>query len=61
MTTIIFLVIAWLLTWFNFDVIFIRAFAELFNMNITTASYYFIFFGIGALGDLIMFFRNRRQ
>lgn len=61
MTTIIFLVIAWLLTWFNFDIIFIRAFAELFNMNITIASYYFIFFAIGAIGDLIMFFNKRRR
>lgn len=61
MTIIIFLLIGWALTWVNFDFIFIQAFQELFDMNITIASYYFIFFAIGALGELIMFFRNRRR
>lgn len=58
MMIIIFLLIGWLLSWFNFDMVFIRAFDELFNMDITTASYYFIFFLIGAVGDLITYFRR---
>lgn len=61
MTIIIFLFIGWGLSWVNLDLVFIQAFKELFDMEITIASYYFIFFVIGALGDLILFYRNRRR
>ncbi len=58
MMIIVFLVIAWFLSLFKFDTLFIKAFKELFNKEITKASYYFIFFFIGAIGDLILFFSD---
>jgi len=58
LTIIGFLLTAWILSWFKFDQLFVRAFKELFNKDVTTASYYFIFFCIGLLGDLILFFRG---
>jgi hypothetical protein len=38
--------------------LFIQAFKELFNKEITAASYYFIFFCIGAFGDIILFMKG---
>ncbi|HDR7636325.1 MULTISPECIES: hypothetical protein [Bacillus] len=58
MMIIIFLLTGWILSWFKFDKLFIQAFKELFNKEITIASYYFMFFCIGALGDLILFFNG---
>lgn len=58
MMIIIFLLSGWVLSWFKFEKIFIKAFKELFNKEITSASYYFIFFCIGAIGDLILFFNR---
>ena len=55
---IIFLLSGWILSWFRFNLLFISAFKELFNKDITNASYYFIFFCIGAVGDLILFFNG---
>lgn len=55
MLIVSFLIIAWILSWFKFNHLFVKAFKELFNKEITTASYYFIFFAIGAIGDLILF------
>ncbi|WP_223702075.1 hypothetical protein [Sutcliffiella deserti] len=58
MTIVSFLVIAWILSWFDFEQIFIKAFKELFNKEITKASYYFIFFCIGVIGDIALLFNG---
>lgn len=58
MTIVSFLIIACVLSWFKFDQIFIQAFKELFSKDITKASYYFIFFCIGAIGDIVLFFNG---
>jgi len=58
MTIVIFLIIAWILSWFKFEQLFIEAFKELFNKEITKASYYFIFFCIGAIGDIVLIFND---
>jgi len=58
MMIISFLLTSWILSWFKFDELFIQALKELFNKKVTIASYYFIFFGIGAIGDLILFFNG---
>lgn len=54
MTIVSFLIIAWILSWFKFEQIFVQAIKELFNKEITKASYYFIFFCIGAIGDIVL-------
>ncbi|TDL31209.1 hypothetical protein E2R51_15610 [Jeotgalibacillus sp. S-D1] len=53
-----FLIIAWILSWFKFHDLFVQAFKELFNKEITVASYYFIFFCIGMFGDIVLFLRG---
>ncbi len=53
-----FLLIGWILSWFKFNNLFIQAFKELFNKEITNATYYFIFFCIGTMGDLILFIKG---
>lgn len=58
MMIVVFLLTAWILSWFSFEKLFIQAFKELFNKDITKASYYFVFFCIGAIGDLILFFNG---
>ncbi|MDO6654793.1 MULTISPECIES: hypothetical protein [Bacillaceae] len=54
MTIVSFLLIGWILSWFKFEQLFIQAFQELFNKTITKASYYFIFFCIGLIGDIVL-------
>lgn len=58
MTIVGFLLIAWILSWFSFEQLFIQAIKELFNKEVTVASYYFTFFCIGAIGDIILFFNK---
>ncbi|WP_407269244.1 hypothetical protein [Radiobacillus sp. PE A8.2] len=58
MKIISFLFLGWILSFFKFNTLFIQAFKELFNKEITNASYYFIFFGIGCIGDIIFFFQG---
>jgi hypothetical protein len=58
MAIVTFLLIGWILSWFKFNKLFIQAFKELFNFEITNASYYFVFFGIGFLGDIILFIKG---
>jgi hypothetical protein len=58
MMIVSFLLIGWILSWFKFESFFIQAFQELFNKEITIASYYFVFFCVGAIGDLILFFNG---
>ncbi|MCB2294771.1 hypothetical protein LGK95_14825 [Clostridium algoriphilum] len=55
MMIVSFLLIGWILSWFKFNNLFIQAFKELFNKEITIASYYFIFFCVGTISDLILF------
>jgi len=43
------LIIAWFLSIFGFDTLIIEGTKELFNMDITTTGYYFIFALIGIL------------
>ncbi|QFT87613.1 hypothetical protein FIU87_03025 [Bacillus sp. THAF10] len=59
MTIAAFLIIAWVLSWFGFNRLFVKAIQELFNKEVSSASYYFIFFCIGVIGDLILFFRGQ--
>lgn len=56
MNIVIFLLVGWILSWFQFDRIFIKGVQELFNKEITKASYYLVFFVIGALGDIAFLF-----
>ncbi|MBS4207346.1 hypothetical protein [Bacillus sp. FJAT-50079] len=58
MTIISFIIIAWVLSWFKFEQLFIRAFKELFNKEITIASYYFLFACVGAIGDVVALFNG---
>ncbi|MEK4231245.1 hypothetical protein [Solibacillus sp. FSL H8-0538] len=58
MMIVSFLVIGWILSWFKFNNLFIQAFKELFNKEITIASYYFIFFCVGIIGDLFLSIRG---
>ncbi|MEX3622597.1 hypothetical protein [Viridibacillus arvi] len=53
MIIVSFIIIAWVLSWFKFEQIFIQAFKELFNKEISKASYYFIFACLGAIGDIV--------
>jgi hypothetical protein len=58
MSILTFLIIGWIASWFKFDKLFIQAFKELFNKEISKASYYFLFFCIGVIGDLILFIQG---
>jgi hypothetical protein len=58
MTIITFLLIAWILSWFKFEKIFIQAIKELFNKEVSKASYYFVFFCIGVIGDITLLFNG---
>jgi len=58
MTIVCFLIIAWILSWFKFEQLFIQAIKELFNKELTKASYYFIFFCIGVIGDITLLFNG---
>lgn len=54
MAILTFLIIAWFLTLFGFEKLIIQAFKELFNKDITIASYYFLFLIIGVFGELVL-------
>ena len=58
MAIVAFLLIAWILSWFKFNQLFIQSFKELFKLEISNASYYFVFFCIGSVGDVILFFKG---
>ncbi len=53
-----FLLIAWILSWFKIDHLVIQAVHELFDKEITTATYYFAFLIFGAVGDIILLFQG---
>lgn len=46
------LLIAWFLSWFGVDSIFIKAINELTGRTVTEATYYFVFFIIGLILSL---------
>ena len=58
MAIITFLLIGWILSWFKFQELIIRAFKELFNKDITKATYYFLFFCIGIFGEIVLLFQG---
>lgn len=58
MEVIGFLILGFLLTLLNFDEMFIKAFKELFNKEITTSSYYVIIFFCGVIAE---YFANFNQ
>ena len=58
MAIITFLIVAWILSWFKFERVIIQAFKELFNKEITKATYYFMFLCIGVFGDIVLLFQG---
>lgn len=58
MAIITFLIIGWILNWFKFERLIIQAFKELFSKDITKATYYFLFFCVGVLGEIILLFQG---
>lgn len=58
MAIITFLIIGWILNWFKFERLIVQAFKEVFNKDITKATYYFIFFAVGILGEIILLFQG---
>jgi hypothetical protein len=53
-----FLGIAWILSLFKFDQLFIQAFKELFSRDVTKATYYFVFLCIGVFGEIVLLFQG---
>lgn len=47
------LLIAWILSIFNFDRMFINALYELLGLSISTDAYYVIFVLLGAIGSIM--------
>lgn len=47
------LLFAWFLSWFDFDDIFVNSCNELFKWNISTSTYYFVFFLAGVVLGVI--------
>jgi hypothetical protein len=58
MSIVSFLLVAWFLSWFNVNALFVRAIKELFNKEVTDATYYFVFLCIGIIGEIILLFRG---
>lgn len=52
------LLLAWFLTWFSFEDVITEAMDELFNKQISVSSYYFMFFAVGALADIVGLFSD---
>ena len=46
------LMLAWILSWFGFDRMFIQGVNELFGIQITAAGYYTAFFLVSFLGEV---------
>lgn len=58
MAMITFLLFGWILSWFKFDQLFSQALKELFNKEVSKASYYFFFFCIGVIGEIVLLFQG---
>lgn len=52
------LIIAWILTLFDFDNIFINGAKEIFKIDVTSNGYYFVFFLIGLIIDFFEIAKN---
>lgn len=59
MYTIGFLILAWLLSLFQVDGVFIQAIAEIFNKSVSVATYYFTFLVAGLVIDVLKRARKR--
>ncbi|SDX75993.1 hypothetical protein SAMN05518855_1020115 [Paenibacillus sp. CF384] len=58
MAILTFLLIGWILSWFRFERLFSQAFKELFNKEVSSATYYFMFLLIGILGEIVLLFQG---
>ncbi|MBM7615520.1 hypothetical protein [Alkaliphilus hydrothermalis] len=58
MSVITFIIVGWILSWFQFERLIIQAFKELFGKEITKATYYFVFFCIGIFGEIVLLFQG---
>jgi hypothetical protein len=58
MAIITFLLIAWILSLFKFERLFIQAFKELFGKEVSKATYYFLFLCIGIFGEIVLLFQG---
>lgn len=47
------LITAWILTWFDLDVIIIDAINQIFNTSFTTSVYWLAFLIIGLIGSIL--------
>jgi uncharacterized membrane protein len=54
------LLFAWFLSWFGFDGLFVKAINELFNLNISYAVYYFVFFIAAVIFGTIDLIKNKK-
>jgi hypothetical protein len=58
MAIITFIFIGWILNLFKFEQLIIQAFKELFNKDITKATYYFMFLCVGIFGEIVLLFQG---
>lgn len=58
MVIITFIIVGWILSWFKFEGLIIQAFKELFGKEISKATYYFMFFVLGILGEIVILFQG---
>lgn len=58
MKIIALLIIGWILTLFHIDEFVITAFSEVFNKEVTIATYYFVFLVFGLIFEFISFLRG---
>lgn len=53
-----FLIVAWILSIFGFDTLFVTGVRELFGKEISVGSYYLIFLLLGLFFDFVKFFKK---
>jgi hypothetical protein len=58
MAIITFIFIGWILSLFKFEQLIIQAFKEIFNKDITKATYYFLFLCVGVFGEIVLLFQG---
>ena len=58
MAIITFILVGWILSWFKFERLIIQAIKELFNKDITKATYYFLFLYVGVFGEIVLLFQG---
>lgn len=47
------LLAGWILSWFGFDNVFIKAMAEMFDLKVSTVSYYCVFGVLGVISGWV--------